>query len=104
MALVEHLDAVVLDYRVAEDIARDGVEVLARLHGDFEILALAHILDAPMAESVERSANGLALGIEDRRFECYVDAGFHSTSLDNQLSPKRLACRSGFFSGRRFDF
>jgi hypothetical protein len=76
--LIEHFDAVILDHRVAEDVARDGVEVLARLHGDFEILALPNILDAPMAESVERGANGLTLGVEDRWFEGYVDAGFHS--------------------------
>jgi hypothetical protein len=77
-ALIEPFDAVILDHGVAQDIARDGIEVFARLHGDFEKFALANILDAPMAEPVEGSANGLALGVEHRRFECYVDASFHS--------------------------
>ena len=44
------------------------------MHRNFEIFALANILYAPMAESVERSANSLALRIEDRRFEGDVDA------------------------------
>src|ERR1700729_2268553 len=67
--LIEHLDAVVLDHRVAQNFARDGIQILARLHGDFEILPLANIFDAPMAKSVERRANGLTLRIEDGRFE-----------------------------------
>jgi hypothetical protein len=75
--LIEPFDAVVLDDRVAEDFARDRVEIFAGLHGDFEVFALANVFDAPMAESVERGANGLALRIEDRWFEGYVDAGFH---------------------------
>ena len=76
--LIQHFDAVVLDDRIAEDVARDGVEILARLHGDFEKLALTDILNTAMAEPVEGGANGLALRVEDRRFECDVDSGFHS--------------------------
>jgi hypothetical protein len=30
-----------------------------------------------MTKAVERRANGLALGIEHRRFECYVYPSFH---------------------------
>jgi len=76
-ALLEQFDAVVLDNGVAEDVARDGVEILAGLHGDLEIFALANVLNAPMAEPVERGTNGLTLRIEDGRFEGYVYPGFH---------------------------
>jgi hypothetical protein len=75
--LVEEFDAVVFDYRVAEDIACYRIQVLAGLHCDLEILALADIFNAPVTESIEGGANGLTLGIEDRGFEGYVYAGFH---------------------------
>jgi hypothetical protein len=75
--LVQHFDPVVLNDRVAEDFAGDGVEIFAGLHGDLEVLALADIFDAAMAESVQCGANGLTLRIEDRRFEGNVYAGFH---------------------------
>jgi hypothetical protein len=75
--LTQHLDPVILDHGITQDLARDRVQILARLHRDLKILALPDILDAFMAESVERGANGLALWIEDRRFECYVYPGFH---------------------------
>jgi len=75
--LFQHLNPVILDHRIAQHIAGNSVEIFARLHGDFEIFALANVLNATMAESVQRSANSLALRIEDRWLEGNVDAGFH---------------------------
>ena len=63
--LIQNLDPVVFDHRIAENIPRNGVEVFAGQHRDFEILSLADVLDALMAEAVERRANGLALRVEN---------------------------------------
>ena len=73
---VQHFDAVIFDHGIAENVARDGVEVFARLHRDLEELALTDLLDALWPKAVQRGADGLALRVENRRFEGYVNAAF----------------------------
>jgi hypothetical protein len=93
----KHFDAVVFDDRVAQNVAGDGVEVFAGLHGDFEVFALADVFDAAMAEAVERGPNGLTLGIENGRLEGYVYAGFHCIQFRKSKLAEEVCLQVGRF-------
>lgn len=96
--LIEHLNPVIFDDRITQHIARDGVEILAGLQGDFEKLALPDVFDPLMTEAVQSGADGLALRIEDGWFEGYVDASFHNDPILEQvrLRPRNQG-RIGFY-------
>ena len=73
------------------------VEVLSRLHRDLEILSLADIFDATMTKAVEGRANGLALRIEDRRFEGYVYPSFHFAYFRKSKLAEQIGLQVGCF-------
>src|ERR1700712_1626912 len=81
--LAQNLDAVILDHRVRQQLVGGGFQRRLRLglvgarKLDVEHLALAHAGDAIDAERFKRPFDGLALGIENSRFESDGDACFH---------------------------
>src|SRR5262249_57662885 len=81
-----HLDLIVLDQRIGEELVGRLLErglrrfAIASLDLDVEDLALAHARYAGYAERFERAFDRLALGIEDAGFEGDADAGLHRRS------------------------
>jgi len=72
------------DDGVGEDLAGDafdfgagGLDVDAVFEGEEEVLALADVGDAPVFHAAKSIGDGLALGVEDRAFESYVDVSLH---------------------------
>src|ERR1043166_4589392 len=82
-ASLQHLDLVVLDDDVGEELVgrlferRLGARPIDAVALDVEHLALAHAGDAGNAERPERALDRLALRIEHARLEGDGDAGFH---------------------------
>ena len=77
------LDPITLDHRIREQLVGDLGGQRARLLGgrgrelELEVLALADVADARVAQRVQRVGDRLALRIEDRRLQCDEDSGFH---------------------------
>src|ERR1700756_907221 len=78
-----HLDLIVLDQRIGEELVGRLLErglrrfAIAPLDLDIEDFALAHARHAFDAQRFERPFDRLALGIEDAGFEGDGDAGLH---------------------------
>src|SRR5450759_4110839 len=92
MGLVDHLDAVFLDDGVGQDVVSDLLHfdpdlIFIGAFGDreFEVLALAHIGDALVAEARERSADGLPLRVENGGLHRDVNACLHVGSFRGYL-------------------
>src|SRR5258706_16459489 len=80
---VHHLDAIILDHRVGEQLLGRLLEggfgfcLVGARDLDVEHLALTHAGDAADAERFERALDRLALRIEDAGLEGDGDARFH---------------------------
>ena len=83
---IQHLNPVILNHRIAQHVACNGVQIFARLHRNLEKLTLPDILDSCMSQAIERGTNGLTLRIENRRFECDEYAGFHAFQFTGELA------------------
>src|SRR5262249_27326909 len=87
-----HLDLIVLDQRIGEELVGRLLErglrrfAIASLDLDVEDLALAHARNAGDAERFERAFDRLALGIEDAGFEGDGDAGLHRGSANIDMA------------------
>ena len=73
---LQKFDPVFLNHGIRENLVSDHFHILARLlrrdaigNGDLEELALTHIFDAGVAETLERRANSLALRVKHRGLE-----------------------------------
>src|SRR5207344_1266970 len=70
-----HLDAIALNHRVGEQLVSHFGRHDPRLRGlrrreiELEVLPLADVLDAAVAERMQRVGDGLSLRIEHGRFE-----------------------------------
>src|SRR5207237_9633658 len=56
-------------------------------------LAGAHIVDPAEAQSVQRVVDGLALRVEDTRFQSDEDARFHGRCLSLRMTPAAMDAR-----------
>src|SRR5258705_3728895 len=99
---VHHLDAIILDHRVGEQLLGRLLEggfgaALVRTHDlDVEHLALAHAGDAADAKRFERALDRLALRIEDAGLEGDGDARFHGCLTGSVFRRRRpIAPASG---------
>ena len=81
--LIEDFEAEFFDDRVGEDIFGDALDLrfgllaVEAVEIEDEEFALADVADARVAERGEGALDGLALGIEDGRFQHDPDVGFH---------------------------
>src|SRR5258708_3413882 len=95
---VHELDAIILDHRIGQHVARDLVDLLARLFGsggggqvDVEKFPLAHARDGGVPQSVQCPADRLTLRIEHGGLEGNKYASLHTpTLLDFARSPSRI--------------
>src|SRR5262245_58953374 len=84
------LDAVALNHRVCEQFVGDLGRQRFRFRGlggrqiELEVFALPHVIDAVVAERVQRVGDGPALGVEHGRLERDKDARAHVSFLVNQ--------------------
>jgi hypothetical protein len=97
-------DPVILNNRIAQNVARNRVQIFARIERDLEKLTLPNVLNAFMSQAIQCGTNGLALRVEDGLFEGYVDACFHCNHVNARYraSSKRPICRFGRSFFRRF--
>src|SRR5690606_15032524 len=83
----QHLDGVVLDHGVGEELFAHGGEVrlggfrIAAGQHDVEHLALAHAFDTRKAECGKSALDRLALGVENAGLQRDCDACLHRTIL-----------------------
>jgi hypothetical protein len=77
MDSAELFDPIILNHGITQNIARNRIQIFARIERDLEKLSLPDIFNALMPQAVQGGANRLALRIEYGLFEGYVDACFH---------------------------
>src|SRR5258707_14617147 len=99
---VHHLDAIILDHRVGEELLGRlpeggfGAALVRADDLDVEHLALAHAGDAADAERFEGALDRLALRIEDAGLEGDGDARFHGCLTGSVFRRRRpIAPASG---------
>ena len=83
VSIARHLDPIILDHRIGEQLFRRGLErgfragAIGAFDFDVEDFALADAGDTADAERLQGALNGLALRIEDAGFQRDGDARFH---------------------------